>query len=218
MDSPSQPIHQGDKLIRKIVLPLLVIFTMVLTACAPAATPSPEIVIEPTQVPTQEPTVVVPTLAATQKVEETQSGMMNILDTIKADENLSLFYEALILSGAGDMLKGKGPFTVFAPTNDAINAVPSLYSMEQFAKIISNHIVSGRIMTADLLPGKLNLAYPESGDLIVFVFSGDVWHLQLSAENAATNTTDVTMITADIETSNGVLHVIDAMLLAVTDK
>lgn len=208
-------------MIRKIVLPLFVLFAMVLSACAPAATPTPEVVVKPTQAPAQEPTVVeptvIPTLAPTQEPTEPQSGMMSLLDTIKADENLSLFHEALVLSGAGDILKGKGPFTVFAPTNDAINAVPSLYSMEQFAKIISNHIVSGRIMTADLSPDKLNIAYPESGDLIVIMFAGGVWHLQLSAENAGTNTTDVTVITADIETSNGVLHVIDAMLLPSTE-
>ena len=190
---------------------------MALSACAPAATPTPEVVVKPTQAPTQEPTVVVPTVVPTQEPTEAQSGMMSLLDTIKADENLSLFYEALVLSGAGDILKGEGPFTVFAPTNDAINAVPSLYSMEQFAKIISNHIVSGRIMTADLSPDKLNIAYPESGDLIVIMFAGGVWHLQLSAENAGTNTIDVTVITADIETSNGVLHVIDAMLLPSTE-
>jgi transforming growth factor-beta-induced protein len=200
-------------LIRKIVLPLFVLFAMVLAACAPAASQSTEIAVEPTQAPAQEPTVVVPTLAPTQEPTEAQSGMMSLLDAIKADERLSLFHEALALSGVSDILKGKGPFTVFAPTNDAINAVPTLNSMEQYGKIISNHIVSGRIMTADLSPDKLNIAYPESNNLIVITVEDGVLHLHLSAENGGTNTTDAVVITADIETANGILHVIDTLLL-----
>lgn len=202
---------------RKIALPLFVLFAMVLAACAPAASQSTEIAVEPTQAPAQDPTAVVPTvvptLAPTQEPAETQSGMMSLLDTIKADERLSLFYEALALSGVSDILKGKGPFTVFAPTNDAINAVPTLNSMEQYGKIISNHIVSGRIMTVDLSPDKLNIAYPESNNLIVITVEDGVLHLHLSAENGGTNTTDAVVITADIETANGVLYVIDTLLL-----
>lgn len=206
---------------RKIVLPLFVLFAMVLAACAPAASQSTEIAIESTQAPAQEPTVVaptvVPTLPPTQEPTEAQSGMMSLLDTIKADERLSLFYEALALSGVSDILKGKGPFTVFAPTNDAINAVPTLNSMEQYGKIISNHVVSGKIMTADLRSDKVNVAIAESGNIITITVQDGVLHLHLSAENAGTNTTDVKVITADIETSNGVLHVIDAMLLPSTE-
>jgi transforming growth factor-beta-induced protein len=208
-------------LIRKIILPLFVLFTMVLAACAPAASQSTEIAVEPIQPTAQDPTVVVPTvvptLAPTQEPTETQSGMMSLLDTIKADERLSLFYEALALSGVSDILKGKGPFTVFAPINDAINAVPTLNSMEQYGKIISNHIVSGKIMTADLSPDKLNIAYPESNNLIVITVEDGVLHLHLSAENGGTNTTDAVVITADIETANGVLHVIDTLLLPPTE-
>jgi uncharacterized surface protein with fasciclin (FAS1) repeats len=206
-------------LIRKIVLPLFVLFALVLAACAPAASQSTEIAVEPIQPAAQDPTVVVPTVAPTltptQEPAETQSqsGMMSLLDTIKADERLGLFYEALALSGASDLLKGKGPFTVFASTNDAFNAVPNLYSMESFGKIILNHIVSGRIVTADLSPDKLNVAYPESNNLIVITVEEGVLHLHLSAENGGTNTTDAVVITADIETSNGVLHVIDTMLI-----
>lgn len=138
---------------------------------------------------------------------------MSLLDTIKADERLSLFYEALVLSGVSDILEGKGPFTVFAPTNDAINAVPTLNSMEQYGKIISNHLVSGKVMTADMSPDKLNLLYPESNSLIVVTVEDGVLHLHLSAENGGANTTDAVVINPDIETANGVLHVIDALLL-----
>lgn len=202
-------------MIRKIVLPLFVLFALVLAACAPAASQSTEIAVEPIQPVAQDPTVVIPTVAPTQEPAETQSqsGMMSLLDTIKADERLGLFYEALALSGASDLLKGKGPFTVFASTNDAFNAVPNLYSMESFGKIILNHIVSGRIVTVDLSPDKLNVAYPESNNLIVITVEDGVLHLHLSAENGGTNTTDAVVINADIETANGILHVIDTVLV-----
>lgn len=153
--------------------------------------------------------MIAPTIAATQKVEEPKPGMISIMDTIKADENLSLFYEALALSGVRDILEGEGPFTVFAPTNDAINAVPSLYSMEQFAKIIHNHMFPGKLMVADLipLPGEpIKFAFDASGAPIMISVKDDVVYLL--------NT--VRVITPDIEAANGVLHVIDAMLLPQT--
>lgn len=203
----------------KRIITILAILTAILASCSqpsvatPAATPTLEVVVNPTQVPTQEPTTVVSTVVPTQEPTEVQSGMMSLLDTIKADERLSLFYEALTLSGAVDILKGKGPFTVFAPTNDAIKLVPNLNSMEQYGKIISNHIVSGKIMTADLPSDKVNIAFAESGNVIAITIENGVLHLHLSAENAGANATDVMVITADIETSNGVLFVVDTMLL-----
>lgn len=200
-------------MIRKIVLPLLTLLAMVFTACAPATTLTPEVVLEATQAPTQEPTIVVPALTPTQEPTAAQSGMMSLVDTIKADDRLSLFYEALVLSGAVDILKGNGPFTVFAPINEAINAVPSLNSMEQYGKIITNHIVSDKVLTADLPSDKVNVLFAESGNLIAITVEDGVLHLHLSTENADASTTDVIVITADIETANGVLHVIDTMLL-----
>ena len=202
-------------MIRKIVLPLFVLFAVVLAACAPAATQSTEAVIEPTQLPTQEPTVVVPTVVPTQEPTKAQSGMMSLLDTIKADENLSLFYEALTLSGAVDILKGEGPFTVFAPTNDAINAVPTLNSMEQYGKIIQSHIFTSKIKVADLSLDKLNLVIPESGEPILISVEDGVMHLHTS-NDANGNSANATVITTDIETSNGVLYVIDALLMIPT--
>ena len=196
-------------MIRKNVIPLILFIAMVFAACTPAATQSTEAVVEPTQVPTKEPTVIVPTIAATQKAKEPQPGMMDILDTIKADENLSLFYEALMLSGVGDILKGEGPFTVFAPTNDAINAVPSLNAMKEYGKIIHNHMFPGKLMVADLipLPGEsIKFAFDASGAPIMISVKDDVVYLLNTAR----------VITPDIEAANGVLHVIDAMLLPQT--
>jgi len=205
-DARIHTIRPREVLMRKIVLPLFVFIAIVLSACAPAATPTPEVVVELTQAPTQEPTVVVPTLAPTQEPTEAQSGMMSLLDTIKADERLSLFYEALALSGVGDILEGKGPFTVFAPTNDAINAVPTLNSMEGYGKIIYNHVIPGKFMAADLIPspGKLmNIAFTATDGTIMITVKDDVVYLNNTAM----------VITADIETANGVLHVIDTVLL-----
>lgn len=211
---------------------MFMFLAMIFTACASAATPTPthEVVDKPTQTPTQKPIVVVPTIISTvvptiiptvvptivptvvltKNPTEVQSGMMSLMDTIKADERLSLFYEALMLSGAVDFLKGDGPFTIFAPTNDAIKAVPNLNSMDQYGKTILNHILSGKLMTADLSLDKLNMAFTESGEPVTITVEEGVVHLH------TVNNANAVVITADIETSDGVLYVIDRMLLLQT--
>lgn len=107
-----------------------------------------------------------------------------------------------------ETLKGEGPFTVFAPTNAAFDALPegtvaSLLTPEKkgdLASILTYHVVSGAVMAADLTDGQ-KVATVQGGELTVSITDGKVM----------INGANVTA--ADLEGSNGVVHVIDAVLL-----
>jgi len=114
---------------------------------------------------------------------------------------------AVTAAGLVETLQGKGPFTVFAPTDAAFAAIQTEVdkllkpeSKEKLSKILTYHVVSGKTMAADLKDGQ-ELTTVEGSKLKVIVKDGKVM-----VGNA-----EVT--TADIEASNGVIHVIDKVLL-----
>jgi uncharacterized surface protein with fasciclin (FAS1) repeats len=104
-------------------------------------------------------------------------------------------------------LKGEGPFTVFAPTDEAFAALPegtiaTLLLPENKDKLISiltYHVVSGKVMSTDL----------SNGMMATTIQGGNV---TIMTENGVT-VNGAKVVTADIETSNGVIHVIDAVIL-----
>jgi transforming growth factor-beta-induced protein len=132
-----------------------------------------------------------------------------IVDIAAADERFSTLVAAVTAAGLVDTLKGEGPFTVFAPTNDAFAALPAgtLDSLllpenkQQLTDILLYHVVSGEVMAADVVG--LSAAPTVLGkDITIKVQDGKVF----------LNDT-VQVIITDIEASNGVIHVIDAVLL-----
>ena len=128
---------------KKFVLPLLVVFALVLGACAPAATPAPtkEPVVEPTAEPTPEPTEVM---------------LKDIVDTAVADGRFTTLVSAVTAAGLVDTLKGEGPFTVFAPTDEAFAALPEgtvealLADIPALTNVLLYHVVNGKVMAADV--------------------------------------------------------------------
>ena len=106
-----------------------------------------------------------------------------------------------------DTLKGEGPFTVFAPTNDAFSALPEgtiqtlllPENKEKLIAILTYHVVLGKVMSGDLSNNMM--AATIQGGQVKIMTSGGV-----TVDGA-------NVITADIETSNGVIHVIDAVIL-----
>ncbi len=172
---------------------LLTVTALVLAACAPAATPTPA--PEPTPMP--EPTAM------------PEPEPMDIVDTAVADGRFQTLVAAVTAAGLVDTLKGEGPFTVFAPTDDAFAALPagtveSLLLPENkqaLTDILLYHVVSGKVMAADVVG--LTAAPTVLGkDITITVRDGKVF----------LNDT-VEVIITDIEASNGVIHVIDAVLL-----
>ncbi|MEM7550538.1 MAG: fasciclin domain-containing protein [Bacteroidota bacterium] len=137
--------------------------------------------------------------------------------SIEADKDIvSLAVETDILStlvaavkagGLVETLQGDGPFTVFAPTNDAFAALPegTLESLlkpenkDKLVAILTYHVVSGKVMSSDLKEGMK--AKTVNGKEITISLKG----------GAKVN--DASVVKADIEASNGVVHVIDAVIL-----
>jgi transforming growth factor-beta-induced protein len=134
---------------------------------------------------------------------------MNIVETAVADGRFKTLAAALGAAGLVDTLKGAGPFTVFAPTDDAFAKLPA-GTIEELLKpeakqkltdILLYHVVSGKVMAGDVV--KLTSATTVLGkDVAIAVKDGKVF-----LNNAAQ------VIITDINTSNGVIHVIDSVIL-----
>jgi uncharacterized surface protein with fasciclin (FAS1) repeats len=132
----------------------------------------------------------------------------DIVDTAVAAGQFKTLAAALTAADLVDTLKGPGPFTVFAPTDEAFAALPAgtvetLLKPENKAKltaILTYHVVAGKVMAADVV--KLTEAKTVNGAPVVVKVDGG---------NVMIN--DAEVATADVEASNGVIHVIDAVLL-----
>lgn len=147
-------------------------------------------------------------MAETEAVTETgaEATSTTIVDIAAGDEIFSTLVTAVTEAGLVDTLSGEGPFTVFAPTNDAFAALPPgalealLLPANQavLTQILTYHVVSGSLTSADLEDGAVPSV--EGGDIIVSL-----------GESVKVN--NATVIQADIEASNGVIHVIDTVII-----
>jgi uncharacterized surface protein with fasciclin (FAS1) repeats len=132
----------------------------------------------------------------------------DIVDTAVAAGQFKTLAAALTSAGLVDTLKGSGPFTVFAPTDAAFAKLPAgtvdtLLKSENKAKltaILTYHVVAGKVMAADVV--KLKETKTVNGAMVAVKVDGG---------NVMINNAKVT--TADIAASNGVIHVIDTVLL-----
>jgi uncharacterized surface protein with fasciclin (FAS1) repeats len=135
----------------------------------------------------------------------TQATPVSVADTIATKQQLSTLSGLVAKSGLTDTLKGTGPFTVFAPSNEAFAKVPAK-TMDALAQdpaklkaVLTYHVVSGKVMAADVRNGNsktvngANLALSKAGDFV-------------TVEQAMVQT-------ADISASNGVVHIVDSVLI-----
>ena len=177
---------------------MLLILSMLLGACASAvnATPTqaPKAVSAPTAMPTANPA---PTAAATQKT---------IAEIAVGDGRFKTLVAALQAAGLVDTLKGAGPFTVFAPTDDAFGKLPAgtvdslLKDIPTLKDILLYHVVAGKVMAADVV--KLTEAKTVEGKTV-----------KIKVDGGKVFINDAQVIITDILASNGVIHVIDTVLL-----
>lgn len=141
-----------------------------------------------------------------------EQATMDIVDTAVADGRFTTLATALTEAGLIDTLKGPGPFTVFAPTDDAFAKLPAgaledlLADKEALTQVLTYHVVSGKVMAADVV----NLT---SADTV----AGMPVSIKVDGGNVFLNDTSQVVIT-DIETSNGVIHVIDTVLLPPAEE
>lgn len=142
----------------------------------------------------------------------TDSGMSttshhDIVNIASGADNLTTLVKAVQAAGLVETLQSEGPFTVFAPTDEAFAALPegTLESLlmeenrDQLVKILTYHVVPGKVMSTDLEDGMM--AETVEGSSISVDLSNGV-----SIDNA-------NVVTADIEADNGVVHIIDAVIM-----
>ena len=133
----------------------------------------------------------------------------DIVDTAVAAGSFKTLVAAVTAAGLVDTLKGAGPFTVFAPTDAAFAALPAgtvemLLKPEnkgKLASILTYHVVPGKVMSGDLLGKKVTPKTVEGQTLAV------------DATGAGVMVNDATVSTTDIAATNGVIHVIDKVLM-----
>lgn len=122
--------------------------------------------------------------------------------------NFTTLVAALKAAGLVETLQGKGPFTVFAPTDAAFAKLPAgtvealLADKEQLAAILTYHVVPGKVTAGDVMKmGRGNPATVNGQTLAIMVSGGKVY------------VNDATVVTADVMASNGVIHVIDTVVM-----
>lgn len=190
---------------RKSILFVLVLAAVV-SACATAPTPTsvpptqapaPTLAPAPTKAPTVMPTVVPPTATSAPKT---------IADIAIADGRFKTLVAAATAAGLVDTLKSAGPFTVFAPTDDAFAKLPAgtvdalLKDPAKLKDILLYHVVAGKVMAADVV--KLTSAKTVQGS-----------NITIKVDGPKVMVNDANVVITDIQASNGVIHVIDRVIL-----
>lgn len=145
---------------------------------------------------------------------EPKSPNATIVEVAASDARFSTLVEAVSKAGLVDALNASGPYTVFAPTNDAFDALFTKLgvdgigdlSAEQLKPILLYHVVNGKVMSSDVKSGMVP-TLNENAKLDVKAMNGKV------SINGSSN-----VVSTDIETSNGVIHVIDSVLVPDTKK
>jgi uncharacterized surface protein with fasciclin (FAS1) repeats len=129
----------------------------------------------------------------------------NIVETAREAGTFQTLLTAVDAAGLGDTLADEGPFTVFAPTDDAFAALPPgtvqglLADPPALARVLAYHVVPGRITSAEI-----------TDDSEQKTVEGSVLKI---ARNGGVTVNDATVIQADVEAENGVIHVIDRVLI-----
>jgi uncharacterized surface protein with fasciclin (FAS1) repeats len=151
----------------------------------------------------------VPAVASAQNVTtEDKKPMKNIVQVAVEAGSFNTLVAAVKAAGLVETLSGPGPFTVFAPTDAAFAKLPAgtldalLADKERLTSVLTYHVVSGKVMAADII--KSNGATPKTVNGLP---------LDIVVRNGKVYVSGVNVVTADVQASNGVIHVIDAVLL-----
>ncbi|MEY8830293.1 fasciclin domain-containing protein [Sedimentitalea sp. XS_ASV28] len=131
----------------------------------------------------------------------------DIVDTAVAADDFDTLVAAVQAAGLVETLKGEGPFTVFAPTDAAFAALPKgtvetllePENKDQLVAILTYHVVPGKVMSGDLSDG-MTATTVQGGDITIDLDNGVMVN-------------DATVVAADIEAENGVIHVIDKVIM-----
>ena len=128
----------------------------------------------------------------------------DVVDTAVGAGNFKTLVTAIKAAGLVDTLKGPGPFTVFAPTDEAFAKIPKadldklLADKAKLKSVLTYHVVSGKVMSTDIKPGKVKTV--QGSDVTLSTTGG------VMVNNAK-------VVAADVPASNGVIHAIDTVLM-----
>jgi len=133
--------------------------------------------------------------------------MENIVEIASGNKDFSTLVAAVVAAGLVETLNGNGPFTVFAPTNEAFAKLPAgtveellkPENKEKLVAILTYHVVAGKVMSKDLSNGQ-KAETVNGQEITVTIEDGD----KIDA---------ATVTAADLEASNGVIHVIDSVIM-----
>lgn len=146
------------------------------------------------------------------RAQDMKAPAKDIVETAVAAGSFNTLAAALKAAGLVETLKGKGPFTVFAPTDEAFKKLPpgtleDLLKPENKGKlvaILTYHVVSGKVLAADVKPGKVKTVQGSEATLMVMGKG-----VMIDKAN---------VVKTDVVASNGVIHVIDAVILPPAKK
>jgi uncharacterized surface protein with fasciclin (FAS1) repeats len=133
--------------------------------------------------------------------------MADIVDTAVKAGSFSTLVTAIKAAELVDTLKGAGPFTVFAPTDEAFAKLPDgtvdalLKDIPKLKKILTYHVVSGKVKAADFSLTQKSATTVEGSEV------------KIDASNGSVKVNDATVSTPDIDADNGVIHIIDTVLI-----
>ncbi|UYH54294.1 fasciclin domain-containing protein [Qipengyuania sp. SS22] len=158
--------------------------------------------------------------AAADQMVNAEAEIGTVVDVAQGDETFSTLVSAVTAAGLGDTLSGDGPFTVFAPTNDAFAKIPeatltelTTNDTETLGNILTYHVVEGNVDAATLTQAITDagdagytITTVNGGTLTATVVDGNVVLTDAAGGTATVTATDVTA-------SNGVIHVIDTVLM-----
>ena len=150
--------------------------------------------------------VVIAALATPRAIVHAETG--TIVETAVAAGSFKTLAKALQAADLVNTLQGPGPFTVFAPTDDAFAKLPAgtldmllkPENKDKLRRVLTYHVVSGKVMATDVV--KLQTAKAVSGDT-----------LKVNAKDGVVRVDDARVLKTDIVASNGVIHVIDSVIL-----
>ena len=145
---------------------------------------------------------------------------MNIVETAVSNDSFSTLVTAVQAAELVDALSSDGPFTVFAPTNDAFNNLPdgtlstllNPENQETLQSILTYHVVAGQFMAEDVVQaindngGQFTVETLQGGELTLKLWEGNVYVKDTNGNKAQ-------IIITDVETSNGVIHAINNVVL-----
>ena len=132
----------------------------------------------------------------------------DIVDTAVNAGSFETLVAAVQAAGLVDTLKGDGPFTVFAPTDEAFAALPEgtvetlllPENKEQLVSILTYHVIPGKVMAGDIAGKSMSVATVEGTEAMIDATDG-------------VKIDEATVVAADVEASNGVIHVIDTVII-----